>query len=208
MNDLDLLLEEIYYKTDENMGLCLEDYSKLNDVLKSVAKDEMKQMNKDMQRSTSAKALYKKYNFNPNRRLTSKEKSNEYVKKLLDLFRIQDISKLKEKREMSIKLADSALINYDTNKDVSKLKMFLQMLAATLGVTIGLIVLTPIISGAMLIGTIGSIFSSKSSEKGAKDRFMATSLILAILNEAIYEKEKTNVSESYNSTIFNRIYNL
>lgn len=34
MNDLDLLLEEIYYKTDENMGLCLEDYSKLNDVLK------------------------------------------------------------------------------------------------------------------------------------------------------------------------------
>lgn len=103
---------------------------------------------------------------------------------------------------MSIKLADSALINYDTNKDVSKLKMFLQMLAATLGVTIGLIVLIPIISGAMLIGTIGSIFSSKSSEKGAKDRFMATSLILAILNEAIYEKEKTNVSESYNSTIF------
>ena len=209
MNELDLLLEELYWKTDDKVGLCLEDYTKLDKALKSVTRDEIKQLNKGMQRNSSMKELYKKYNFNPNRRLTSKEKSNENVKKLLDVFRQQDISRLKEKRKMSVELADSALKNYDTNKDVSKLKMFLHMLAATLGVTIGLILLIPIISGAMLIGTIASIFSSKSSEESAKERFMATSVIIAILNEAIAEKEqKKSVKESYGySSVFDRIYN-
>lgn len=207
MNELDLLLEELYCKTDDNIGLCLEDYSKLDKTLKSVTKDEIKQLNKDIEKSASAKELYKKYNFNPNRRLTSKEKSNENVKKLLDVFRSQDIDKLKQKRQMSMELADSALRSYDINKDTSKIKMFLQMLAATLGVTIGLILLIPIISGAMIIGTVASVFSSKSSEKGAKDRFNATSLIISILNEAIDEKENNTVKESYNSSIFDRIYN-
>ena len=206
MHDVDYLLEDFFYNLNDNDVISLESSAKLYNIIESTTDEEIE----DLKYKNSI--LYKKYGFNPDRGLTVKEKSDESVNKILNSFRERDLETLKKIRKMTIKMIDGAINDYEENKVIVKLKRFVKLLAATVGVTLALILLVPVVAGAMTFTNLAQLFRTSSrSEEISKATFQAATITVAALNQVISEKETKSVNESWSdgyTSLSDKIYDL